>query len=55
MWSVLEATLGSAAGEGVVGGGLRLPASVSSCAKWSCIIFADVEESTERAQLRKKW
>lgn len=53
-WLALEAMPGSAASEWVVRGGLRLPASVSLCAKWSCIIFADVEESSERAQLRKE-
>lgn len=53
-WSVLEAMPGSAAGEGVIESGLRLPALVFSCAKWSCIIYADVEESSERAQLRKE-
>lgn len=53
-WSALEAMPGSAAGEGVIESGLRLPALVSSCAKWNGIVFADVEESSERAQLGKE-
>lgn len=37
---------------GVVRGGLGLPASVSMCAKRSCIVFANIGESAESAQLR---
>lgn len=52
-WAALpmfKSEAGDGAGQESTGrhwGGLGLPASVSPCAKQSCIVFADAEESTE--------